>query len=305
MNPTTNISATGLEMSAQYKSALPAAPLDSASNTPEGLAPPSAAGLATAPLVDFAQSGMRTAKFPRASLAQKGDSYLLRLPFELKDSFRELFKTATWNPVDKAFVVKATPANERKWQAFLQRASEFEVALAAKEYAEATAEELSATYRRIQESRDSLSRERDAALKRAEEMRTSIEEIRSSIENLGPLREAAMHREAEVSAEAVKTMNEFLDVVRPAIAVFDRHTMNEVLRGTLAAARKGYSGKDRLSELHNKMCKARRDLQSVGYCHPLLDELCNYSLNRADKFERTTPLLQSTLLTGLKPFVNE
>src|SRR5690606_13068670 len=63
-------------------------------------------------------------------------------PYELKDTFRTLFKTAKWNPAHKAFVAANTPQNHRKWEKFVQAAETATTLLSQKDHEEATAKEL-------------------------------------------------------------------------------------------------------------------------------------------------------------------
>lgn len=62
--------------------------------------------------------------------------------YELKDTFRTLFKTAKWNSIQKAFVAAHTPQNLRKWEKFIQAAETANKLLAQMDNEEATGKEM-------------------------------------------------------------------------------------------------------------------------------------------------------------------
>src|SRR3546814_9336874 len=70
------------------------------------------------------------------------EQFFMSFPYELKDTFRTLFKTAKWNPAHKAFVAANTPQNHKKWERFVQAADTASRLLAQKDHEEVTAKEL-------------------------------------------------------------------------------------------------------------------------------------------------------------------
>ena len=59
------------------------------------------------------------------SLNEKEDIFEMRLPFESKDTFRQFFKTqasANWDRDGKFFAARATAANRKKWERFVEAA---------------------------------------------------------------------------------------------------------------------------------------------------------------------------------------
>lgn len=237
------------------------------------------------------------------SLTEESSVYLLRLPYAFKDAFRELFKTAAWQPARKAFVVKATAANRNKWETFVGKAKELELALDARDAAQATEAEIQRTCKRLDDARETLERECRAAQVRTAELNTSLADCNSAIERLRPIRDSAVSNEAEARKQAQAASTAMRDAIRPAVDVLERHGVDGVLVKMLAAASTGYAGKSWLREHQESLQTARDELAEVGYRHPLLDRVCNYSLNRADKFAHAAPLLRANLLTKLEPYV--
>lgn len=70
------------------------------------------------------------------------EQLFMSFPYELKDTFRTLFKTAKWNPAHRAFVAANTPQNHKKWERFVQAAETASQLLAQKDHEEVTAKEL-------------------------------------------------------------------------------------------------------------------------------------------------------------------
>src|SRR3546814_20893723 len=70
------------------------------------------------------------------------EQFFMSFPYELKDTFRTLFKTAKWNPAHKAFVAANTHQNHKKWERFVQAADTANRLFAQKDHDEVTAKEL-------------------------------------------------------------------------------------------------------------------------------------------------------------------
>jgi hypothetical protein len=69
----------------------------------------------------------------------------IKFPFDLKDAFRSLFKTAKWNPAAKAWEVKATTANENKLKKFIDMSQSALSVLSELDNIEATEMEIAKT----------------------------------------------------------------------------------------------------------------------------------------------------------------
>ena len=231
------------------------------------------------------------------SISEEGGNYLLRLPFEFKGAFRVLFKTATWDGRRKAFVAKATAANKNKWLKFIGQAKGLEASVLAMEEAEATEVEMRQLEELLAVARRELEHRISAAKARTCEHVQTAAEYRGVIEALEPHLEAGTQNEvkAELDFEVAKAKAHA--TVAPALDVCKRHGLEDMLQSVIRAARRGYSGKDHLRIEQIKLVALRSELRTVGYRHVYLDELCDASLNRSDKFEHAAPLLQATLVS--------
>src|SRR3546814_3919817 len=69
------------------------------------------------------------------------EQFFMSFPYELKDTFRTLFKTAKWNPAHTASLAANTPQNHKKWERFVQAADTASRLLAQKDHEAVTAKE--------------------------------------------------------------------------------------------------------------------------------------------------------------------
>ncbi|QQX85275.1 hypothetical protein JJQ59_04865 [Cupriavidus necator] len=76
------------------------------------------------------------------NVREANNELLVSFPFDLRDAFRAIFKTASWDSSRRAYVVKNTTANKNKLEQFKTVAASAVEALAAAEEAEASAQEL-------------------------------------------------------------------------------------------------------------------------------------------------------------------
>jgi hypothetical protein len=231
----------------------------------------------------------------------KSDLLLLRLPYELKDTFRTLFKSARWDGLAKAFVCKDTAANRNKWEKFCQAASSARGVLDAAEREEATAQQLQAMAMSLEDEMRGLNARAAAARARCAELAARKARLEAECPAL-----IAIKQQAEQALEAQQlaldtAMRTYEHAAAPALEVLERHRFSDVLNDMLRATRRGYSGKEWLGELQATTAVVRKQLAEIGYEHRRITEISRLSLNRPDRFQALVPLCQASLPGGFVP----
>lgn len=237
----------------------------------------------------------------KTQFAESNGTYLFRFPYELKDAFRTIFKTAQWDPIAKAFVVKATKANLTKWEAFVEQANTIAPELDGADKAEATKAELDKLASELLFSKTRLEQRVAVLNDSSESMRKQIDLSKAAIAALGPVLESAELRARAVQEEASAAQELLLHATAPARDVFDRHEVEAVLDKMFRAASRGYPGKETLNETQAQLITCCAELNEVGYANRYLTEICDFSTNRPDKFKEAVPRAKAALLTGLRP----
>ena len=172
--------------------------------------------------------------------------------------------------------------------------------MSAAEEAEATELEMRQLEESLAGARSVLEQRISAAKARTLGHEKAAAELRKAIEALEPQREACAQREVEAERAFHAARAQAQTAAAPALDVCERHGLEDCLQSVIRAARRGYSGKDYLRVEQRKLLALRSELRAVGYRHEYLDELCDASLNRPDKFEHAAPLLRATLISRLE-----
>lgn len=226
---------------------------------------------------------------PKLHMTARNGDLLLQLPYDLKDAFRAVFRTATWSGVDKAFVAKDTTANRNKWAKFVAEADSAVAALSAQEDVEASEAELKA----MQDELAKLTAE-------AESLRAKAAAYRAKAAELKPQVAEAKEALVAAQADATEAKVELDAATAPAVAVYAASDMNGICSRLLSASRRGWAGKQALTDAQAELIAVRKKLTALGYEHKLLAEICDYSCNRPDRFSEAVPRLQTRLQIGLQ-----
>ncbi|WP_235199957.1 hypothetical protein [Pseudomonas monteilii] len=132
----------------------------------------------------------------------EGKSLYVSFPFELKDAFKEMFKTAKWNADRRKWVIGNTKANLNKIDLFKQKTEQAIAALQSLEDQEATDEELAKLEAKVAE----IEAQTLLAIKSKEESVSKLERInqlKAKIDAANPELNKA-RQEAEEADAAVK-----------------------------------------------------------------------------------------------------
>lgn len=90
-------------------------------------------------------------------VTEVGKFLYVKFPFLLKDAFRELFKTAEWNPIAKVWVVKNNKTSLNKLEAFKEKTIGAREQLAQLDEIEITEAEISKLEEKLKEVESTLS----------------------------------------------------------------------------------------------------------------------------------------------------
>ena len=116
---------------------------------------------------------------------EEGKTLLISFPFDLKDAFKEIFKTAKWNPERRHWCVSNSKINHNKLQIFREKSQQALGALRALEDQEATEEELAKLESRLVD----IESKTMAAIKSQQEFQVTLEriiELKAKIEHAKP-----------------------------------------------------------------------------------------------------------------------
>jgi len=220
----------------------------------------------------------------------------LTVPYELNPAFREIFKTAKWNPTGKVFEVKDTAQNRNKWAKFLALAEDASKALAAADLEDATAQELQQAVQRLEQALETANHRIDVAKKDA----AAAAEM---AKRFAPLLDEANEKLAKIEDEKRDAIQARDAVIAPILRIYDSHKIDVIIDDYLSGARRGYAGKPKCEAAEGRLIAVRKAIRAVGFDVPAINELLGTSLNRADKLREAAEALQHTKTSGLRPYV--
>lgn len=167
---------------------------------------------------------------------EEGKSLYVSFPFELKDAFKEMFKTAKWNADRRKWVIGNTKANLNKIELFKQKTEQAVAALQSLEDQEATDEELA----KLEAKAAEIEAQTLLAIKSKEESASKLERInqlKAKIDAANPELNKA-RQEAEEADAAVKK------VIR---GLVNKHNIDSTV-GKLIYNRKQFTVSERRKE---------------------------------------------------------
>lgn len=139
-----------------------------------------------------------------------GNSLLISMPFDLKDAFKEMFKTANWNAFHKSWEVSNSKINFNKLERFKEQSTAAIAALIELENIEATDAEIEEMEKKLAKI-ESRTKHAIAVKANYQERINKLAEIKAIIEVANPSMLKAQ-REAEAAKEIVgKTIKAQVD----------------------------------------------------------------------------------------------
>ena len=229
------------------------------------------------------------------NIGETNNELVVQFPFDLRDAFRAIFKTAPWDGTRRAYVLKNTSANKNKLAAFVAAAEPLLSTIADADHAEATVIELE-RMRAALESTRLLIADRAA---RTVASRRQLDALRTLLDPL--VAEAAA---ATDELTAVKTEREqALEPVKALCAELGVPRAISSLRYFSSRPFVTSQQKDEFGERCRSLRSASMKLaEKLGITLPFLDELADANHNRLDKLKDLF-LRYDDIYTGLQKVV--
>lgn len=147
-----------------------------------------------------------------------GDEMQIRIPFALKDAFRDVFKTASWDPTKKHWVVKNTTANLNKLKRFIESTQEALSALDHLETLEATVSDIQQLEKRVDEVKSKICAEVEKQAQAVSAMSSATllsEKLNEMKQQYAVERAAAEEARRAAREERQRVKRELDEIMRP------------------------------------------------------------------------------------------
>lgn len=224
----------------------------------------------------------------------------MSFPYELKDTFRTLFKTAKWNSTQKAFVAAYTPQNLRKWEKFIQAADTANKLLAQKDNEEATVKELEELADAANKLVITLTADLEYARQRSVDVQKNTVRATAQATELQPYITEANERLKCLLEEHTQAAKKRDTIIAPVIRLYEEHDLDDILKKYFSGAVRGYAGKDTLKYAEARFRKLVRDMRRIGSTVDAFDELLYVSLNRPDKVKDLVAGAREKMHSGVR-----
>lgn len=195
--------------------------------------------------------------------------YAVKFPFELKDNFKSVFKTAKWNPIAKQWEVGKR--FYKKLVEWTEAAQGFDAELEKSKEIEEAEADLFAAKAQIQTLKDTIVARR----KSAEQVKALFDELQQARSEIDELKAEVQHEEAE----ALKTrsqLQKFLD------GVIDFKAINDA-KAQMVKLHRSVGNRHLFDEQQNIIRAERDKLRKVGFESLGLNNLCRVNYNRPDR----------------------
>lgn len=226
------------------------------------------------------------------NIGETHNELVVQFPFDLREAFRAIFKTATWDGTRRAYVLKNTSANKNKLAAFVSAAEPLLSTIADAEQAEATVIELERMRAAVESARVLFA---DRAAKAAASRR-QLDELRAL---LAPL--VAQAAAAADELTAVKTERE--QALEPVKALCGELGVPRAILSLRYFSSRPFVTAEQKVEF-NERCRTLRSAnmkmaEKLGITLPVLDQLADANHNRLDKLKDLF-LRYDDIYTGLR-----
>lgn len=213
---------------------------------------------------------------PNINIVETASDLLVAFPFELREAFREIFKTAPWDAGRRVYVVKKTTTNQNKLAQFKAAAEPLLADLAALESSEASPRELD----RMREQVEACRRQLEERLSRVQAARDELAELRATI---APLEAEAASALGELNAlEQQRQLT-----LEPVIALCAEFGVPKALSSLRFFSSRSFltaTQKEEFEERRRTLCMANKGLaEKLAITLPVLEEFGSANYNRLDK----------------------
>ena len=228
------------------------------------------------------------------------EQLFMSFPYELKDTFRTLFKTAKWNSAHKAFVAANTPQNHKKWERFVQAAETASQLLAQKDHEEVTAKELQELANAVSRLVSNIRNEIQRTQQRALDLQREMARAKAQTAELEPYLHEAAEKLGHLLEEHEKARQKRDEVIAPVLQLYEKHNVDGILKKYSAAAMQGYSGKKMLMHAEELLSELVSDMRCIGFNVDAFDTLLSVSFNRPDKMKEAASLARLNMYNGIR-----
>lgn len=204
-----------------------------------------------------------------------GDKIKVQVPFEIKDLFKQDFKTARWNSAQKVWEINNTKQSENKLIKFIELASPAMAAISAVEEDEYTADKI-----------DELERELGKIKEAAERRSLELKESGATLENLKTLGDKVNKMNEEQNAikkEIKEKEDEVKKIIDEALAP---HNAKSLIIDLKSLGRRGVGRdvKEAFHSVQDDLAKAYYDIkEKTGISINTLKTMSTLNFNRKDR----------------------
>lgn len=213
------------------------------------------------------------------NIVKTSDGFSVKFPFELKDAFKEAFKTAKWDQDQRVW--KVGPRSEARLKQFAEECESLATTISEKEETEMSASELEKLCKNISEIKHLITVEKNkvAAL---DEIRGEIEQCKQVLSAVKGQLDAA-NATHDAKKRAVDDEKKRIDAELSKLIDIDQ--LKGVVLATFAKYHGSVGGTARgmFNQAQNQFGDARDTLADAGLSLEALDYLCSANFNRPDR----------------------
>jgi DNA repair exonuclease SbcCD ATPase subunit len=203
------------------------------------------------------------------------NGFAVQFPFELKDNFRNTFKTAKWNPLHKRWEVG--PRSGKRLQQWIDAVQE--TAKCVEE-----AKEIEAEMDLADEELERIKRELSQISKSRQEITESFKKVQQSKELLADKKEELAQAKQDLAAEKSALEKEKIELKNFLSSIFNLSAAHQAERD-IGRSIKGVGSinRNKFDEAQAAIQDARTKLKNKGFKLEALDYLWHANFNRPDR----------------------
>ncbi|AQU89238.1 hypothetical protein B0W47_16800 (plasmid) [Komagataeibacter nataicola] len=205
--------------------------------------------------------------------------YLVKVPYEIKDDFKAIFKTAKWSAGDTAWFVG--PRSLKKLERFQEETKDALAEIEAKQV--------------LEEEAELTQKEIDGVLKSLECISNNFEDLKTSIAKKKELLETLNAKRAEIESvkenfEAAQKENENLNkqIEEKIKGIIDVNDLETAIRKMVWSVKQGKSRDNRsyFEEAQEVFKDASNKLEEINMKSKMIDDIASANFNRSSYGDR-------------------
>ena len=208
--------------------------------------------------------------------------FLVKVPFDLKDAFKAVFKTAKWNSSTKAWQVGVRA--ERKIQQFIKDTAEQQAEIEALEASQAEQDAVEYDTKKLQEeiakAQSEIAAKREA-LKNTQSLKAALEEAKAALATTKTELNEVAEELATEKASAATQKEEIKQMLSSIIDLNRVFELKRVLEQNHVPSDR--TKKQRFAAAQDELLKMFRALQAAGLESAGIWEMYQANINRPDR----------------------